>query len=462
MAQQVNDPAKQTPPRVSKPLPDQHAPFSKAGILAFLLIIGLLLLSLIGLVISSFPQLHHATRRSLAPTATDDQDQDVTVTPPIYMPGNKAVPPLPLPKGGYIVYEQQGNLYMVPSTGGLTRPLATPGYAYNEAVPPILTPSGQLLYSGNGVWLMDIFDETATRIASLATDQIITSMALSSDGTMVAWSTEPIDGEGNVAIYAGPLTAPTLVYEQSAQDCPCFRIFAFMSGPGKQGNNMLLLSDDQASHEAVQYGLWFLDLTKPASEPQPLIDEGSLQGPLALAPYGNTLLYAPDEGVVPNPTDGSVPLDIASLTYADSLDLATLGGKPLALSTSQVVLPEQHDLNNNAAYHWVTTPMFTPDAHTLVYVEFSSDSQAPYDRHSAVYTVQVTGSGKRLHASMPRLLLTSTSLLMELGVWLNDRVITFYADGTLYALDIRSGAVMTVLQTRAYARIVAVVGINQP
>ncbi len=225
---------------------------------------------------------------------------------------------------------------------------------------------------------------------------------------------------------------------------------------------MLLLSDDQASHEAVQYGLWFLDLTKLDSEPQPLMDEGSLQGPLALAPYGNTLLYAPDEGVVPNPTDGSVPLDIASLTYADSLDFATLGGKPLALSTSQVVLPEQHDLNNNAAYHWVTTPMFTPDAHTLVYVEFSSDSQAPYDRHSAVYTVQVTGSGKQLHASRPRLLLTSTSLLMELGVWLNDRVITFYADGTLYALDIRNGAVMTVLQTGAYARIIAAVGTNQP
>jgi len=479
LAQQDNDPAKRGHPRVSKPQPDQKefptinrgtqsprlrpaprqdATFSKAGILAFLLLIGLLLLSLTGMVISSLPQLHQATHRGLAPTATDDQDQDGTPAPPIYMPGNKAIPPLPLPKGGDIVYEQQGNLYMVPSIGGMARLLATPGYAYNEAVRPIVTPSGQLLYSGNGVWLMDIFAETATQIASLASDQVITSIALSSDGTMVAWSTEPIDGEGNVSIYAGPLTAPTLVYEQSAQDCPCFRIFAFMNGPGKQGDDMLLLSDDQASHEAVQYGLWFLNLTIPASEPQPLMDEGSLQGPLGASANGNTLLYAPDEGVVPNPTDDSVPVDIASLTYADSLDLATLGGNPLVLSTSQVVLPEQHDLNNNAAYHWVTTPLFTPDGHTLIYVEFSSDFQAPYDRHSAVYTIQITGSGKRLHASKPRLLLTSTSLLMELGVWLNDHVLTFYADGTLYALDIHSGAVTTVLQTGAYARIIAVVG----
>ena len=286
MAQQDNDPAKREHPRVSKPQPDQHTLFSKAGILAFLLLIGLLLLSLTGMVISSLPQLHQATHRGLAPTATDDQDQDGTPAPPIYMPGNKAIPPLPLPKGGDIVYEQQGNLYMVPSIGGMARLLATPGYAYNEAVRPIVTPAGQLLYSGNGVWLMDIFTETATQIASLASDQVITSIALSSDGTTVAWSTEPIDGEGNVSIYAGPLTAPTLVYEQSAQDCPCFRIFAFMNGPGKRGDDMLLLSDDQASHEAVQYGLWFLDLTIPASEPQPLMDEGSGRGRWRLPPTG--------------------------------------------------------------------------------------------------------------------------------------------------------------------------------
>ena len=460
MTPQVNDPANQLQLRVAQPLSEHHTPFSKAGIIALLMVIGLLLLSLTGLMITSLPQLHHMASRSLSPTATDDNDQDVTPTPslPISMPGNKPIPALSLPQGRYILYEQQGNLYMVPSDGGQATLLATPGYAYNEAVHPILTPSGQLLYSGDGLWLMDIVNQTATRIASLPTDQMITSMALSSDGTTVAWSTEPMDGQGNVAIYAGPLLAPVLVYEQSADNCPCFHIFSFMNGPGKQGDETLLLSDDQASHEAIQYGLWSLDLTNPTSQPQQLMTEDSLQGPLALAPKGNILLYAPDEGVVPKPTDSSVPNDIAALSYADSLNVATLAGQPLALKASQVVLPQQHDLNNNAAYHWVTTPMFTPDAHALVYVEFSSDSQAPYDRHSALYTVQFTGSGKLLRTSRPRLLLTSTSLLVELGVWLNNHVLTFYADGNIYALDIHSSAVTTVLQTGSYARIIGVIG----
>jgi hypothetical protein len=459
----------------------------RPSVIASLLVIGLLLLSLSALIVTSLPQLNQSTSRSSriyrgsssigsfgrspgstckscinssSPTAVDDNDQDVTATPnlPIYLPGNKPVPALSLPQGSYILYEQQANLYLVSSSGGQAMLLTTPGYAYNPSVRPLLTPSGQLLYSGDGVWLMDIFNQTATRIASLASDQVITSMALSSDGTTVAWSTEPIDGQGNVEIYAGPFAAPVLVYQQPADNCPCFRIFSFMNGRGQQGDQTLLLSDDQASHEAVQYGLWSFDLTNPNSLPQPLIDEGSLQGPLALAPNGNTLLYAPDEGVVPTPTDSSVPADIAALTYADSLDIATLAGQPIALSASQIVLPEQHDLNNDAAYHWVTTPLFTPDAHTLVYVEFSSDSQAPFDRHSALFAVQFTGSGKHLHAGRPRLLFTSTSLLVELGVWLNDHVLTFYADGTLYALDIRSSAVTTVLATGSYARIAAVIG----
>ncbi len=422
-----------------------------------LALVGVLLLSLTGLVVSSLPHLHHVTHRSLTPKATNDQGGTSTSLPPIYMPSNKALPLLQLPKGRSIIYEQNNKLSMVSSAGGSAQVLVTPGYTYAEAIRPILTPTGQLLYSGDGIWLMDIGSETSTRIADLAPNQMITSMVLSNDGTTIAWTTEPINGAGNTAIYAGPLTAPTLAYEQSVEDCPCFRLFSFMNGPGQKGDETLLLTDDQASLEGVQYGLWSLDLTQLDSEPQPLLDEGSLQGPLVLAPSGNTLLYAPAEGVVPNPTDGSVPVDIASLTYANSLDLATLGGQPLTLSPPQVVLPQQHDLHNNAAYHWVTTPMFAPNAQTLVYVEFSSDSQAPYDRHSALYAVQVSGSGPRLHASRPRLLVTSTSLLMELGVWLNDHVVTFYADGTLYALDIRSGAVTTILQTEAYARIIAVV-----
>ncbi len=123
-----------------------------------------------------------------------------------------------------------------------------------------------------------------------------------------------------------------------------------------------------------------------------------------------------------------------------------------------MILPEQDNLSNTAQYHWVTTPVFSPDAHTLAYVEFSSDSQDPYDRHSALYTVQISGSGAHLHAGKPNLIATSTDLLMELGTWFNDHVITFYSDGTLYAMDIQTDAFTTLAQPGVYARIVAIIG----
>jgi len=390
------------------------------------------------------------------PTVTQDQ---AGISTPILTPNNQKTPPLQLPGERYIIYEQQNNLYMVPSSGGLPQLLPAPGYVYSEAVRPILTATGQLLYSGNGLWLMDIFDGTSTQIATLAPNQIVTSMALSNDGTTVAWTTESIDGNGDADIYAGPLAEPVLVYQQPEAACPCFSVFSFMHGPGEQGNTTLLITDDQGSHEGVKYGLWSLDLTaRLPAVPQPLLDENPLQGPLALAPNENVLLYSSNEGVVPIPTDGSVPIDIASLTYANSLNLATLSEQPLALSVPQVVLPVQHNLSNSAAYHWVTSPTFTPGAHTLIYVEFSSDSQAPFHRHSALYTVQFTGSGALLHMARPRLLATSSALLIELGAWFNNHIITFYADGALYALDVHTGAVTTILQTGAYARIIAVVG----
>src|SRR5438270_6480690 len=153
-------------------------------------------------------------------------------------------------------------------------------------------------------------------------------MALSSDGTTVAWSTEPSGGDGVIDIYAGPLTAPTRVFEQLSSNCPCFRIFAFLNGQGKQSNTTLLLTDGQQSHEAIQFGLWELNIANPT--PQPLMDEGnSQQGPLALAPRSNILLYASYEGEVPKPSDGSVPDDVATLTYPNNLDMTTLDVQPL-------------------------------------------------------------------------------------------------------------------------------------
>ena len=260
------------------------------------------------------------------------------------------------------------------------------------------------------------------------------------------------------SIYAGPLAAPTMVYEQPALDCPCYRIFSFAGGSGVHADNTLLLTDDRGSNEAVQYGLWSLDITQTPAEPQLILDENPQQGPLALTPNGNGLLYSSNEGAVPIPTDNSVPTSIASLSYANDLNLATLSGSSQTIGTSQTVLEKQDDLSNIAQYHWVTTPLFSPDAHTLAYIEFSSDSQNPYDRHSALYTVQISGSGAHIHAGKPKLIATSTELLMELGAWINNHIITFYSDGSLYAMDLQNNALTTLVQTNTYANVVAVIG----
>jgi hypothetical protein len=63
-----------------------------------------------------------------------------------------------------------------------------------------------------------------------------------------------------------------------------------------------------------------------------------------------------------------------------------------------------------------------------------------------------------LRVGKPQLMATSDVMLLELGAWFNNRILTLYGDGTLYALDVQSGAVATIVQTGAYARIIAVVG----
>jgi hypothetical protein len=472
LAQQVSDPPGQQPPRITPPQADARARFTKAGILSLLILVGLLLLLFSGQLVLGL--LHASDARNVVagthPTSTAQSSKKATPAPtqsldaiastpsPFVAPNNVTLPPLQLPAGYYAIYEQKSGLFVVSSTGNFSRAIPTQGYIYSEAVPPILTPSGQILYSGNGIWLTDIFGGTPTQIADLLPGQVITSMALTDDGKMIAWSTEPVDGLGVIDIHAGPLAAPAVVYEQSALDCPCFRIFSFMNSSGPQADNTLLLTDDRGSHEAVQYGLWSLDLTQTPPIPFPILDENPQQGPLTLTPSSNGLLYSSDEGAVPVPSDYSVPADIAALSYANSLSLTTLNGPSPALGLSQVLLPEQDNLSNSAQYHWVTTPIFSPDARTLAYVEFSSDAQDPYDRHSALYTVQISGSGTSLHAAKPRLLATSTDRLVELGAWFNNHIITFYGDGTLYAMDIQSGALTTIARPGTYARLIAVVG----
>ncbi len=470
----MTDPPKQRLRRNSQPLPD--APVSKrltkAGIFSLLILIVCLLVLFSGQLLASLFQfngthsqsasssLHsHLVPKSNAgseptPTATIVPD----TTSPIFTPGNVPIVPLQLPAGYAVIYQQATGLYLVSSTDPTPQRIPTNGYIYSDAVPPILTPGGQLLYSGNGIWMIDPFGGTPTQIAGIAPGEVITSMALSSDGTSIAWSTENEDGSGDTTIYAGTLAAASIVYQQPALDCPCFRIFSFAHSTGPKANNILLLTDDRGSNEAVQYGLWSLDLMQTPAVPQSILDENPQQGPLALTPDGRGLLYSSSEGAVPVPTDGSVPSDIAALSYANDLNLTTLSGSSLTPGSSQTLLETQNELSNSAQYHWVTTPLYSPDGHTLAYVEFSSDSQGPFDRHSALYTVQISGSGAHIHAGKPKLIATSTERLMELGAWFDNHIVTFYSDGSLYAMDLQTNALTTLAQPNTYANIVAVVG----
>lgn len=405
------------------------------------------------------PGVQPGTPGSYPGSATPDVQASPTATPPISVLNHEDAPPLQLPGSQYFVYETNDTLYLVSANGDFSQVIPIQqGYTSNEATPPILTPTGQLLYSSDGIWMVDVFGGMPVQIAPLEAGQVITSMALSSDGKMLAWSTEPANGSGNLVIHAGPLNSPSVVYQQSALNCPCFRIFSFMNGPEYQADHTILLTDDRGSHQALQNGLWSLDISAIPATPQPILAGDPAQGPLAMTPFGATLLYSSDEGTVAAPTDSSVPADVAALSYANSLSITTLNGTPPTVGNSQPVLPEQDNLTNSAQYHWVTTPVFSPDTHTLAYVEFSSDQQEPYDRHSAIYTVQISGSGANTRVGKPQLLATTTSQLVELGPWYNNHILTFYADGALYALDIQSGSLAEFAQPAAYARIVAVVG----
>lgn len=465
MARQVESPPEQQLKPVSRPLAtDQRS--SSTRIISLLIVLGLLLVVFTGLLVRNLTQVvrpaaqGQATPKQVAKVQDDD-------APILSLPGDATLAPPAVPEGHYVLYEQDNHVYVASTDGSAPVQVVTPGFKYmpdksvtpNRSLLPILTPSGQLLYSGDGLWLADIFGGSATQIATLDEGQVITSLALSNDGSTIAWSTEPIAGSGSVKIFAGPLAQASLVYEHSADDCPCFRVYAFSNTTSKLANTSLLLTDDRGDHHAVQYGLWSFDFSvTPASDPLPLLDESPGQGPLAIAPYSNTLLYTSYEGFVPAPTDASVPDEAQDQNYANSLYLTTINAQQSSLGTSHMLLAEQHDLSNNAAYRWASTPLFSPDGHTLIYLEFSNDAQEPYDRHNAIYTVQVSGTGAQLQATKPRLLATSSVPFIELGSWLNAHTLTFYANGALYLLDSNTGATVQLVKTNAYDRVIAVIG----
>lgn len=438
------------------------------GVIALLVLVALLLTLFTGLLIHTLPQVTQPEEAQSTPTDQGTVPAKGTVVP-LFASGNQAAAPLQLPSGHAVIYEtQQNKLYIAPMvSGSIPQPINASHYTYNSAVSPLLTSDNQLLYGGSGgVWLTGINGGVEKQIATFPTDQVITSLVLSSDGSMLAWSTEPQNGSGSVKIYvstlSGMLASPAgetaQVYQQSAATCPCFRVFSFLQETGKQ--TALLLTDDRGDHHAVRYGLWSLALSQGAT-PQALLPGDAQQGPLALAPSSNALLYSTYEGLVPAPlNESSVPENIGSLSYANSLYLSALSGTPPALNAAHVLLPAQHELSNSAEYHWVTTPLFSPDGQTLVYIVFSGDAITPFARHSALYTVQMHGTGTaQLRVGKPQLLATSISQFVELGSWLDSSTLTFFADGALYAIDVHSGAVAGIVQipNYVYAHIIAVV-----
>lgn len=371
---------------------------------------------------------------------------------PLQGPGGAKLAPLHLPASYSIVYEQSQGISLLSTASGVSRTLETPGYLYNRAVTPIVTPAHELIYSGDGIWITNLTAGHATRLATLPSDQIITSLALSPDSTMIVWSSAPKAGRGSVDIYLEMLDAPARivrVYQHSAGQCPCFRVFSFLD------SRTVLLTNDQGDHRLVQYGLWRFNLPgrseSLAGQPQPLLSSDVQQGPLLFSPHTNTLLYSSYEGFVPMPNSG-VPADITSLNYANSLVVASMNQAQENLKERRVILPEQQALSDPAAYRWVATPQFSPDGQTLAYVEFSSGDRLPFARHHALYKVSLVGANK----DNPQLLATASAQYVELGPWLTAHILTFYADNALYALDMQQGSLATLAQTGDYARIISV------
>ncbi len=424
---------------------------TKRAFFIFLLLLSLVFVILSALFFSSLPLLFQ-TPPPQAKTGPIDDDSSVVFS------GKKSSPPQ-IPADQTLLIEQPQALSLISTSNEHITTLSTPGYSYNLSVPPVLLPSGQLIYSGvHTLWLTNIFHSTLQKIAAISADQVFTSLVASDDGSMIAWSSAPSYGKGSVSIYAGSLEHTTLVYQQSAARCPCFRAFSFLHATNLQSQPALLLSDDRGDHDPVYYGIWLLDLTKgPSAQPQPLLTDNSLQGPLALSPTSNTLLYAPVKGFVPAPTDDSVPAELGDQAYANSLSLLALNPPFVHVSSVQEVVARQRPRSNSAEYHWITTPGISPDGHTLIYVLFSSDSSQPYARHNALYLARFADASKQ-SASQPQLLASSSADFMELGPWLNEHLLTFYADGGIYMLDTQTNGLAKLTTVSGdYTRIIAVV-----
>ena len=439
LAQQLSSPSQQRPMATGR------------SIWFFLLIISSLLALFVGRLVNYLPQVAQLVQSSRSHVSLPQGSERGL-----------------LPRS--VIYEQAGQLWIISSWGGIPQKLSTPGYIYSYAVPPLLTPSGQLLYTGDGVWLTNPFSGHPRRIASLPAGQVITSLVLSLDGSQIAWTSVPASGKGTINLYAGPVEVSVLVYQQPANLCPCFRVFSFLQDSASSEDKTLLLTDDHGDHNAVQHGLWIFHLNRDVAEqPRQLMASDPPQGPLALAPDHNRLLYASWEGYTPVPEDDtavngshpSQPTEAGMLSNANDLNIATIDTQTPQLTSSQVIVsgqpPMVPDAIATSAYHWIMTPRFSQNGRTLAYLEFTSDVNAPFTRKITIYTISMDNSEARGTPSSPTLLATSDHGYAELGDWLDDRYLTLYNNNGIYSLNVNNKGLTEIVQTEGYAQIIATV-----
>jgi hypothetical protein len=468
-------PEETTKKPISQPLVSPKAALRQPGLLVVFLLSAMSLLLFMTLAFGTYEGWIGTTESKPLPAGVTPTPTPITGGPLTFpLAGTAPTEQLMLPTGHELLFEQLNDVYLAPIVNqpvvGAGTPAPTPnpankpealhlpGYSFNSSAPPILTPSGQLLYSGDGIWETDPLNSHPRQIATLPVEQVITSMVLSSDGSTLAWSTAPVNGIGRSGLYVERLGASAQqIYQQQAGKCPCFRVFAFLDGTGKQADSTLLLTDDRGDHNPAQFGLWSLNLTQLQRKPVQLLPVAPDQGPLIFDAQNNVLLYSDNKMLAPLPSDKSMPLSLASMSYANSLYVASINQTSSALSNRQLILPDQKEQSNIGNYRWVETPTFAPGGATLVYVVFSVDEQGPYERYSSLYTVQMQGSDAQSSSGKPQLLATANARIIALGPWLNDHIMTFYADGWIYALDIQNNNIARITNTQSYAHIIGIV-----
>lgn len=376
---------------------------------------------------------------------------------PISGPASKGTAPA-LPANRGVVYSDTNGVYLFRTDTITPKKLSTPGYT--SLVPPLLTSDGNVFYAGDGIYVLHLLygdPTTPFQIASIDPQtEVIASMTTSADGQEVFWSVEPHDGSGAISFYEATLTAdggatlPALLYTQPANNCPCYMIFG-LAGAGAQGGATLLFTDNLGTPADQGTGLWAFD-QQQQQVGQELLAEAQGQAPLVLSPDHSLLAYAPTTGVVPEPTDNSVPAQIGSQPYGNSM--AVVSWQANGTGNPTTILSPQINVHSFSAYHWITTPIFSPDDQSLAYIQFSSDDTGPYDRHSTLYITPTNGRHP------PVVVANFSARLVELGTWIDSHTLLLYADNGMYAIDTYTSAISLLTVVRGYVHIVGLVQVT--